>query len=383
MKSLKFIIPLLTLALCAGCQIQPPLKLADTMPLQFALVEMQLRIETVWGIDESWRDEWWYGWDAEDIHEFGELDYPEPTNYEARFYFLGEKPNTNGNFLQFTSDRIWGNTFTRNMPVGWHDILFWSNIDSDDGTQVLLIDESNPSDIHATTTGTRLSYGSPSRGGVYNNPEIFYAGMPETFYISSDPADYDFYDAERNLYIKHIDANLKPLVYTYLVQIVLYHNSNRITGLAERTAVTSLADGVSVHTGHTHTTDAAVSYDMRLKHNRPARNGEAADIFGGKLTTFGLCDMESWVRSRNRAYTGSRAELTNNVVANFAFSNSSDSVYVYNVTDQMQRQSHGGVVTIEIDVDTLKIPQRGSHGGGAGFEPWVMPCDSVEHNYEI
>lgn len=383
MKCYRVISSLVILTAMNSCQIEPPLKLADTVPLELSLMEMELEIETVWGIEEEWRNNWWYGWDDEDIQLFGPIDYPEPTNYEARFYYLGETPVSDGSYISLDRERIWGTTFERHMLLGWHDILFWSNIDSDDGTQVLIIDESNPNDIHATTTATRLSYGSPTRAGVYNNPEIFYAGMPETFYVSKDPKDYGYYDEVRNLYVKHIDANLNPLVYTYLVQIILYHNNNRITGMAERSAVTSLADGVSLHTGHTHDTDVSVSYDMHLKHGITVRDTVRADIFGGKLTTFGLCGMEPWMVSRTRSYTGTRSDLANHVVANFSFNNRSDSVYLYNVTDQMQRQAHGGVVTIEIDVDTLKIPQSDSHGSAAGFDPWIAPCDSIEHDYEI
>ncbi len=365
-----------------ACTIEPPLKLADGADVEFAYPEVVTDINLIWGLDSTWTDLWWYGWDAEDAAVLGELEYPTPATYQARIYFYGALATNER--MGITSARVVGSRFVRRYAYGWYDMLLWSEIASGDGTQVLIFDKTDPDRIIASTSTSRLGYfQNSSRTSVHNNPEIFYAGSPEMFYVSDDPADYDYYDEERHVYVKEVDAFLSPLVYTYLVQVVLYNNNGRITSLADESGMTALADGVVVNTGHTTSSDIVIGYPMRFKHDLPTRAGRLADIFGGRFTTFGLCDMEPWVRSRGTRYDGSMGQLQNLAMVNFQFANSSDSVYIFNVTDQMQRQAHGGIVTIEIDVDTLKIPNPGTTSQGGGFNPYIAPGDSIDHEYEI
>ena len=51
--------------------------------------------------------------------------------------------------------------------------------------------------------------------------------------------------------MKKIDTELKPLVYIYLVQIVLLNNDGRIKGINGNAAMSSMASLTNVNTGHT------------------------------------------------------------------------------------------------------------------------------------
>ena len=54
------------------------------------------------------------------------------------------------------------------------------------------------------------------------------------------------------------------------------------------------------------------------------------------------------------------------------FNNGNDSTFVFDVTDQVRRKYKGGVLTVELDMDTIPAPGR---SGGSGF-------DAVVKDYE-
>jgi hypothetical protein len=54
------------------------------------------------------------------------------------------------------------------------------------------------------------------------------------------------------------------------------------------------------------------------------------------------------------------------------FNNGMDSTFVFDVTRQVQRRWKGGVITVELDVDTVSIPSR---KGGSGFDAVVKDVE--------
>ncbi len=369
----------------AGCRIEPPLELAEDGGIvitgEFGGVDLDLNV--VWGIDADWRESWWYGWDDTDVDQWGELAYTDPSNYELRFFYLGDRNTTDGSYQGLSAFRVYETRFRSHFEFGYHDLLAWSNVDSKDGTQAVTVEEANPRDVKATTSVSRV-LGRDTEQPVYHAPEIFYGGGIDGFYISGDPEDYDYYDSASQTWVKTIEAFLHPLVYIYAVQVVLYNNNGKVTGMASDPVIGNLSHGVTVNTGHTWDEPVSVIYPMRLKSGLPARDGKEADIIGGKLQTFGLCDMPQWKPGTVSAYAGSRGELANELALDFKFRNDADSIIAYDVTQQMQRQSHGGVITIEIDMDTVKMPpSKNPSGSGSGFDPSVEPSDTVEHEFPL
>ena len=371
--------------------IEPPLHL----PGQQVLTEMpqvQTDLKVVWNIDADWSVNWHYGWDADDIARWGDIGYSEPTSYQVRRYFKGDSqepyhPEVDPPFS------IRGTSFRRYFSFGYYDILFWSDIDSPDGTQVLVVNES-PNSVTATTTGVRglsrrvsqLIGGAEEIDdgttiiGMKNQPEIFYAAYPQNIYISRNLDDY-IYDPVENIYIKKIETQLRPLVYIYLVQVVLHNNDGRIKGINGNSALSSMASGTDLYTGHTNNSPSVIYFDTRLKRNLNI-DGETCDIIGGKLTTFGLCDMEPYTRAGNQ-YTGSRSELNNYLFFDLLFSNDGVKTYSYDVTDQCQSQSHGGVITVHIDCQKLTPPDDDKQGEGSLFVPTVEDYEEVFWEFEM
>ena len=387
MKRLHLIYVIAVLLGLVGC-IEPPLHL----PGQETTIEMevaQTELNLVWDNEIQLDHEWYYGWDIKDDSIWGGIAYPMPKSYEVYRYYKGDDPNNkHASVDMFTIDT---NRFRRYFQFGYYDMLLYSNIESEDGTQVLVIKESGDSVI-ATTTGTRgisRSILDASRAdnnetplGMLNQPEIFFAAYSENVYISPDLNDYQ-YDPVENIYIKHIEAELRPLVYIYLVQFVLLNNEDgRIKGINGNTAISSMASATDVKTGHTSSTPSLVYFNTRMKENIMVE-GKPCSVFGGKLTTFGLCDNEPYNRSSSE-YKGGRGDLKNKVYFDLVWNNNKVKTYDADVTSQMQANSHGGVITVWIDCAQLTPPEGGDDSGsGSLFIPTLEDYDEVQWNIEI
>ena len=57
-----------------------------------------------------------------------------------------------------------------------------------------------------------------------------------------------------------------------------------------------------------------------------------------------------------------------------------DSTMVFDVTDQVRRHYRGGVITVDLDVDTIKLPTR---PGGSGFDAVVKDYDDEEYEFDM
>lgn len=367
-------------AVCSASCIEPPLNL----PAEEVLVDMPIIItemEVVWSLDVDWNTEWHYEWDAQDEALFGSIEYPKPSNFEVRRYYLGEAPggmHTKEGLDAFT---IWGNRFRRTYQFGYYDMLLWSNIDSPDQTQVVLIDESDIDEVRATTTVTRSAYISSQIDetrptALYNQPEIFYSTYPRDIHISPNFDDYDYFDEQEQVWVKHINCVLEPLVYIYLVQIIIYNNEDgRVRSINGDCAVTAFASETSVNTGHTGNKPCSVYFNTRMKKDKQV-NGRRADIIGGKFTTYGLCDMVGYSRDTRAQYTGSRKELPNYLFFELNMSGGTVQTVKADITDQCQAHCHGGIITVEIDAHDIDNPSE-AQGQGSIFQPEVEDYDEL------
>ena len=157
---------------------------------------------------------------------------------------------------------------------------------------------------------------------------------------------------------------LEPITYIYLPQVILHHNNGRINNVPGNANLSGLARSTDLNTGVAGTDAIAVSFYMRLKENRK-KDGETVDIVGGRLMTFGICGQNG-----NRV---SRAEDSHDSEHHYLdvqmqFYNGMDSTFVFDVTDQVRKRYKGGVITVELDMDTVPVPKR---SGGSGFNAVV------------
>lgn len=387
----KNILRLLALLTCSlltlhSC-IEPPLKL----PAEEVLVDVPAivtDIEVVWNLDIDWQNNWYYKWDAKDEELFGKIRYPQPTNFEVRRHYLGEHPG--GTPVSYDGFTIFGNRFRRSYMFGYYDMLIWSNIDSEDGAQVLTINETDPLAVQASTTVTRgfsrVDKDGNETGSVFalfNQPEIFYSTYPRDIFISREMKDYDYYDEVEKCWVKNINCELNPLVYIYLVQVILTNNDGKVTGTTGNAALTSVASSTNVNTGRTGMNPAMVYFNTRFKPNMDYK-GETVDIIGSMLTTFGMCDMASYSDAPNHQYNGSRTDLTNQLMFDLTFRNGTAKTMTFDVTDQCRRQAHGGIITVVVDCKDVEMPDTPKEEGtGSLFVPTVEDYEEVIYEIPI
>ena len=114
------------------------------------------------------------------------------------------------------------------------------------------------------------------------------------------------------------------------------------------------------------------------KPEEPTPTTEYADVIGSRIMTFGICDIiANSVKDASEVHDAHRHYLDVDV----QFYNGMDSTIVFDVTDQVRSRYKGGVITVELDVDTVPIPKR---RGGSGFNAVVKDFeDGGTHEFEM
>ena len=62
------------------------------------------------------------------------------------------------------------------------------------------------------------------------------------------------------------------------------------------------------------------------------------------------------------------------------FNNGKDSTFVFDVTDQVRKLFRGGVITIDLDMDTVPVPSR---PGGSGFDAVVKDFEEKQWEFDM
>jgi hypothetical protein len=216
------------------------------------------------------------------------------------------------------------------------------------------------------------------QSSAYYQPEELFAAYVENMLITKNPEDYDYYDQELQAYVKRIDAELNPLVYIYLIQVILHNNNGKITGVDGNGSLSGMSVGTCLNTGVTDSRDINVYFNTRFKKGVELKSGEVVDITGARTTTFGVCNMNPFKAPTRQEINDTKEH---SVEMNFLFSNGRDSTMVFDVTKQVRQRYRGGVLTIELDMDTVPLPYR---SGGSSFDPVVEDFeDGGTHEFEM
>ncbi|MBQ9642211.1 MAG: DUF5119 domain-containing protein [Bacteroidaceae bacterium] len=353
-----------------GCIREPELHLpggADA-ELSFPFVALQLDAywdyELAYGIQYDWRSEWYYGWDEKDLEIFGEIGYVEPTVFNLRRYYTGSEPYAP--HTSVLSNTVKGNTFQGRYNWGFWDILVWNDVYTLDGVQSLNFEESTSLEsVTAYTNQTMVSsrYNAPKYTRAFYPPEPLFSAYEQAIEIRQDLEGFEF-DAERNVYVKKLGMVLRPITYIYLTQVILYHNGGRVVGVEGTANLSGMARSVVLNTGVSGEDAITVNYNTRLKSGCNVKDGQA-DIIGGRLLTFGICNQN-----------GNKIQKAEDVIDNvphyidltMQFNNGMDSTFVFDVSRQIRSRWKGGVITIELDMDTIPTPHR---KGGSAFDAVV------------
>ena len=328
-----------------ACSPEPPLYLYDAQEIEMEMPVIDLNLDVFWdyetdlGIDYNWRAEWYYGWDDTDRELFGELGYTMPTVFNLRRYYTARL----------------------------------------DGVQSLNFDEQTSLDSVIAYTNQTMHvarYNAPRFTHSFYAPEPLFSAYEQAIDVNRNLDGFTFIP-ERNIWMKELHMQLRPITYIYLTQVILRNNNGRIAAIDGSASLSGLARSTNLNTGCSGSDAITVHYNTRMKHNTPLvafgtraedvpTGTEYVDIIGGRLMTFGICNLQAndvtradEVKETNRHYM----DMT------MQFNNGMDSTFVFDVTKQVRDRFRGGVITVELDVDTIPIPSR---SGGSGFNAVVL-----------
>ena len=381
-KYMAMVLPAVVMVMMlTGCERKPELHLDYSGNINVDLPIVELELDVLWNYDAeaetgyNWREEWYYGWDDEDKSLFGEIGYSKPTLFQIRRYYTGEEAYAaHTNVL---SDVLNGYTYSAAFDWGYWDLLAWNEITTSDGIQSLRFDEQTSLDYVTAHTGQTMNsaaYQAPKYTRSFYQPEALFSAYTQAVEINKN-LDGFTYDESRGVWVKQLQMLLRPVTYIYLTQVIIHHNNGRITGVDGNANLSGMARSVNLNTGVTGSDAITVYYNVRFKKNCDMK-GESVDIAGGRLMTFGMCNVN-----------GSRADETvddgkhHYMDVHMQFNNGMDSTFVFDVTKQVQKRYKGGVLTIELDADTIKIPTR---KGGSGFDAVVKDFeDGGTHEFEM
>lgn len=358
----------------SACSPEPPLHLYDVQEATMELPVVDLDLEVYWdyeiafGVEYHWEAEWYYGWDLTDIEMFGEIGYSTPDAFNLRRYYTGRVPYAPHTGV--ISATVKGTHFQGMYDWGYWDVLLWNDIKTLDGVQSIIIDESTTLDsVFAYTNQTMhpSRYNAPRYTRSFYSPEPLFAAYEQAIDINEN-LDGFVYDKERDVWVRTLKMVLKPITYIYLTQVILHNNKGRIASIDGTADLSGMARTTNVNTGVAGNDAITVYFNANLKKNCDM-NGESVDIIGGRVMTFGIPSSE--------ANTITRASDLDDKYRHFMdftmqFNNGMDSTFVFDVTDQVRKRYKGGVITVELDVDTIKIPTR---SGGSGFDAVVKDTE--------
>ncbi len=385
----------------ASCEREPRLYLHyDGAEIEYEIPEIEFALDIYWdyeldyGIQYDWRAEWFYGTDPT---LFDQIGYTKPEHFELRRYHTDNVPY--GKHTNVEAFPVSGTRFSRTFDWGYWDILIWNEIQGDDqGIQSLHPQETLDSVVFTTNPSPFPSrYQAPRQTRSYFQPEELFSAYTQAEYIDPELKDF-IYDAERNIYIRKDSIDLHPATYIYLTQVILHNNRGRVTGVTPDANLSGMANSVNINTGISGLTPVTTYYNVNFKPGIDIlRKGKAAtenvDIIGGRLLTFGLCGIDGSrvsvpKRGRSRYPDGTILGITSTgqevytkdnethiddgyrhyMDVTMKFVNKNDSTFVFDVTDQVRRRWKGGVITVELDMDTVSIPSK---SGGSGFDAVV------------
>ena len=377
------------------CSPEPPLHLFDGGDININLPMVKLELDAYWNyglyndiaydntmydsvaVDSvsSWRDEWFYGWDEVDQRIFGEIGYTEPDVFSLRRYFTGTEPLVP--HTSVVANTVEGTSFQGKYTWGFWDILVWNDIKGIGGVQSLNFDET-------TSLDYVLAYTNPSMAASrydtkydrsFFEPEELFSAYEQGIEINRDLRGFE-YDPVTDTYVKKLNMLLEPITYIYLTQVILHHNRGKIVGVDGSGRLSGMAQNTVVNTGVAAEDYITVYYNTRFKNNCN-KKGELVDIVGGRLLTFGIGGQNvNRIKHRNDV----KDKVHHYLDVTMQFNNGMDSTFVFDVTEKVRHRWKGGVITVELDMDTISLPSR---RGGSAFDAVVKEFEEETHEFDL
>ena len=329
----------------ASCQ-RKPLHLAQRGNVSFTTAVIDIHLDFLWG--EHWKEDLQYPWNEQ---EHGVLGYTEPWGIRSIVYLLDEEKRRT-EYLTRNMSKEGGRV---NIATKEHyDMLFYNN-----DTEYILFqskqDGNKATTLATTRTRTRATY----VGSEFTDKDEETMTPPDMLYANR----VEGYIPEKSIDPVPFPITLQPLVFTYKIRYEFLEEDGGLEYVAYANgALSGMAKSVIMDTGETSAEGSTILFN----------NCEITDYgVRGIVTSFGIPSFPNKdVNSRTDCpKNGLNLEvvLRNGKIINFNF----------DVTEQVQKQPHGGVIV----VTGLQIkPEDGTQGSGA-FDVDVNGWEETEDIY--
>ena len=380
--TLKTIISLFLLVVTAcGCSIQPPLHLRQNVEVAVAL-ETKVNLNVMWQV--NWEAKWSFRWNTEVL---GPVGYTEPASMRVHVYPL----DADGNRKDHSVLNFYGTSAEIPVIVGTYDLLFHNN-----DSEVLLFQTDENEQVHSYTRQissglkdsapvmTSAQKAAAQEGGTKADGDDTKTPAEEPVNLMPDPlfslfdrgqeisADLSLYEYIDGKYVIHINGELQPSTYIYLIQIHLLNNGDRVIGSEGGAAVTGLASGVNLNTGINSSTTASVPFDVYTD--------RTLDMMGARMVTFGIPDCNPYDEESVNA-ANADPEARNFLVLNVTYGNGTWKNVRIDITDKLRALPLGGVIDLELDVEDF--PPEGGVESGSGFQALIDGWEEEEGHTTI
>lgn len=288
------------------------------------------------GLNADYQQEWEYtldggtdwsaSWPDSFAVDYNSLRPATPSGLRALIY------NTDGTNDMVNLPPSGGNIL---MSEGEHSLLFYNN-----DTEYIVFDNLETYALAKARTRTRTrstymgnEYLETQSENTVAPPDVLYG-----HYIKS-------YTPHKTLTPEELDVTMRPLVFTYLVRYEFSHGLQYVA--LARGALAGMAGSVFLNDGHTSSEQATLLYDCTLQ------------PFGSQaiVNSFGIPDYPNGdynTRADHKYGLNLEVRLKNGKLLTFDF----------DVTDQLAKQPHGGVIIVK----DIEVSDEDGKGGSSGFD---------------
>ena len=221
------------------------------------------------------------------------------------------------------------------MSQGTHSILFYNN----DTEYIVFNDDPESGSVSVTTrTRTRVGFSEiHANERTVSQPDMLYGSYVES------------YVAEPTTEPVVLPVTMRPLVYTYAVRWEFAHGAQYIA--LARGAMAGMAENVYIHSGETGPEAATLFFDAQ-----PGEWGVSAQV-----RSFGVPAFHPGEASGSQSAAESPVY---SLQLEVRLTNGQFKTFEADITDQIEQQPRGGVIT----VTGLEITDEEGQSGGSGFD---------------
>ena len=301
--------------------------------------KLELDFDCEWEYNIESNIDWEQVWKPEYGISYDDIRPKEPEGVRVHIFNEDDRTETVRNLTK-------QNATIRFNQEGHYDMLFYNN----DTEYIVFEGLESFNTATATTRGVnRATYRGNSlmtratKEVTVNPPDMLFGAYMDDIKV------------EKSTKADTMEVMLKPLVFTYLVRYEIAKGAELVS--LARGALAGMAKGVNLGNGRTSVEDATVMFDCDMLGD-----------FGAQalVKSFGIPDYPNPNYSRGPCQYCLNLEvrLTNGKLQQFEF----------DITEQMEKQPHGGVIVVSgIEID----PNISSGGGGfnIGVDGWGDAVD--------